>query len=197
MSERVNADFVNENLSAFGSYQRSFAKFYKASATAVVNWNKSNVLFVIDPENPAADQINTFENITQRYNVSFGTQFRELPNIDFGYAINISENPNTTFTTHSPFARLDYLFLKHFALRADYTYNDFSDRAGTIQNTYDLLNASLSYRKKDAKFEYTISGTNLLNTTSINRDSFNLFNFNSSQYFVQPRYLIFSLRYNL
>ena len=197
VSERVNADFTNENLSAFGSYQRSFAKYYKASATAVVNWSKNNVLFVIDPENPASDQINTFENITQRYNVSLGTQFRELPNIDFGYAVTINENPNTTFTTHSPFARLDYLFLKHFALRANYTYNDFSDRQGTIQNTYDLFNASLSYRKKDAKFEYTISGTNLLNTTSINRDSFNVFNFNSTQYFVQPRYLIFSLRYNL
>jgi outer membrane receptor protein involved in Fe transport len=60
-----------------------------------------------------------------------------------------------------------------------------------------ILNASINYRKKDAKMEYRISGTNLLNTTSLNDDSFNQTGFRTSQYIVQPRYVVFSLKYNL
>jgi hypothetical protein len=55
----------------------------------------------------------------------------------------------------------------------------------------------LIYQKKDSKFEYKISGTNLLNTKSINDDSFSQFSTRTSQYTVQPRYLIFSLKYNI
>ena len=71
-------------------------------------------------------------------------------------------------------------------------------RAGSESyNQYDFLSASLIYQKKDSKLEYKLSGTNLLNTTSINDDSFSQFSTRTSQYTVQPRYLIFSLKYNI
>ena len=45
------------------------------------------------------------------------------------------------------------LFLKAFTFKTDYTYNNFSNESGTL-NSYEFLNASLSYRKnKDAKLE--------------------------------------------
>jgi hypothetical protein len=199
ISENVNADFTNESLSAFGTYQRSFNKYYKIGFNANISWNKNNQLLVnpADPFNPASDFVRTFENWNQNYRFNFGTQFRELPNIEVGYGLNLRENPGATFTTHSPFVNLDYQIIEGLNLGANYTYNDFRSDAGNVNNTYDLLSASINYRKKGGKFEYRISGTNLLNTTSINNSSFNITSFNASQYFVQPRYLIFSLKYNL
>jgi hypothetical protein len=199
ISERINADFTNESVSGTFSYQRSFKKYYKASASTNITWAKNNQLFVnpSDPTNPAADFSREIENWNQFYRVSFGTQFQKLPNLEAAYGININENPNTVFTTHSPSITLDYRIIEGLALTSTYTYNDFRSRDGNINNTFDLLTASINYRKKDSKLEYRISGTNLLNTKSINRDSFNIVSFSSSQYFVQPRYLIFSLKYNL
>lgn len=199
ISENVNADFTNESLSAFGNYQRSFNKYYKIGFNASVSWNKNNQLIVnpTDPFNPASDFIRTFENWNQNYRVNFGTQFKKLPNLEVGYGLNLSENPGVTYTTHSPFANLDYQIFDGLALEANYTYNDFRSDVGDVNNTYDLLSASINYGKKGSKLEYRISGTNLLNTKSINNNFFNITNYSSSQYFVQPRYLIFSLKYNL
>ena len=199
ISERVNGDFSNESISGTFSYQRSFLKYYKTSASTNVTWSKNNQLFVnpSDPTNPSSDFSRNIENWNQFYRVSFGTQFQKLPNLEAAYTINISENPSAVFTTHSPSITLDYRIIEGLALTSTYTYNDFRSRDGNINNTFDLLTASINYRKKDSKLEYRISGTNLLNTKSINRDSFNIVSFSSSQYFVQPRYLIFSLKYNL
>lgn len=199
ISERVNGDFSNESVSGTFSYQRSFKKYYKASASTNITWSKNNQLFVnpTDPTNPTSDFSRNIENWNQFYRISFGTQFQKLPNLEAAYGISISENPNTIFTTHSPSITLDYRIIEGLALTSTYTYNDFRSSDGNINNTFDLLTASINYRKKDSKLEYRISGTNLLNTKSINRDSFNIVSFSSSQYFVQPRYLIFSLKYNL
>ena len=199
ISERVNGDFSNESISGTFSYQRSFLKYYKASASTNVSWSKNNQLFVnpSDPSDPASDFSRNIENWNQIYRVSFGTQYQKLPNLEAAYSVIINENPNAVFTTHSPSITLDYRIIEGLALTSTYTYNDFRSRDGNTNNTFDLLTASINYRKKDSKLEYRISGTNLLNTTSINRDSFNIVSFNSSQYFVQPRYLIFSLKYNL
>jgi hypothetical protein len=199
ISERVNGDFSNESISGFFSYQRSFLKYYKASASTNITWAKNNQLFVnpSDPSDPASDFSRNIENWNQLYRVSFGTQFQKLPNLEAAYSIIINENPNAVFTTHSPSITLDYRIIEGLALTSTYTYNDFRSRDGNINNTFDLLTASINYRKKDSKLEYRISGTNLLNTKSINNDSFNVVSFNSSQNFIQPRYLIFSLKYNL
>lgn len=199
ISERVNGDFSNESVSGTFSYQRSFKKYYKASASTNITWSKNNQLFVnpTDPTNPTSDFSRNIENWNQFYRISFGTQFQKLPNLEAAYGISISENPNTIFTTHSPSITLDYRIIEGLALTSTYTYSDFRSSDRNINNTFDLLTASINYRKKDSKLEYRISGTNLLNTKSINRDSFNIVSFSSSQYFVQPRYLIFSLKYNL
>ncbi len=199
VSERQNADFENENLSGNVGYQRSFLKFYKASIGANANWNRTNTLRVNpqDPTNLDADFIQTTESIGQSYRFSLGTQYRKWPNLEAGYSIALNDYQGTTFTTHQPFIKLDYYFLNGFSITSDYNYYNYGNSSGTIENVYDFLNASINYRKKDAKMEYRISGTNLLNTTSLNDDSFNQTGFRTSQYIVQPRYVVFSLKYNL
>ena len=80
---------------------------------------------------------------------------------------------------------------------ADYDYYFFRDRADTVENEYGFLKASLSYQKEDSKWEFSVNGTNLTNNTEINQDTFNDFFFSTSSYFVQPRYVIFKVKYDL
>ncbi|MFY7730559.1 MAG: hypothetical protein ACOVRN_13645, partial [Flavobacterium sp.] len=82
-------------------------------------------------------------------------------------------------------------------LTADYTYNHYYNNTRTSDNEYDFLNASAMYLTKSKKWEFKVSGTNLLNTTSLNDDSFNQFSTRISRYRVQPRYLLFSVKYNI
>lgn len=199
VSERVNANFENRSVNGTAGYQRTFKKFYKANFGLNMNWSQFNTLRVnpTDPLNTEADFVQTTESFSQTYRTSLGTQFTKWPNIEIGYTITLNDYQGTTFTTQQPFAKLDYFFLNGFSFNADYDYYSYTNSTGTVRNSYDFLNASLAYRKKDAKMEYRVGVTNLLNTRSLNDDSFNQIGFRTSQYFVQPRYLIFSLKYNL
>src|SRR5690554_6751009 len=77
------------------------------------------------------------------------------------------------------------------------TNHCYYNKSKTIDNQFDFLNASLAYQKKDSKWEYRLSATNLLNTKTRNSDFFNQFSIVTSQYWIQPRYVIFTLKYNL
>jgi len=199
-SERVNASFENESLNGVVGYQRSFLKYYKGSLGVNLNWSKFNTLRV-NPSNPAdnsLDFVQTTESFSQTYRASMGTQYKTWPNLEVGYTLVLNDYQGTTFRTQQPFARLDYFFLNGFAFDATYDYFQYTNSLGTVNNTYDFLNTSLSYRKKnEAKMEYRVGVTNLLNTSSLNDDSFNQTSFRTSQYVVQPRYIVFSLKYNL
>lgn len=199
ISERANLDVENENLNGNIGYQRSFMKYYKASVGLNMNWSRFNTRRInsADPENPNADLIQTTESFGQTYRASLGTQFKMWPNLEVGYTITLNDYQGETFKTQQPFVKVDYFFLNGFSFTANYDYYNYSNTSGSVDNKYDFLNASLNYRKKDAKMEYRIGATNLLNTGSLNDDSFNQTGFRTSQYFVQPRYIILSLKYNL
>jgi hypothetical protein len=199
VSEKVNANFENESLNGVLGYQRSFMKYYKASINLNMNWSKFNSLRANpeDPLNPLIDFVQTTESFSQTYRGSLGTQFKIWPNLEIGYSLTLNDYQNTVFKTKQPFVKFDYFFLKVFSLTADYNNFNYSNSEGTINNKYEFLNSSFSYRKKDAKMEYTVAATNLLNTKTINDDTFNQTGYRSSQYLVQPRYVVFSLRYNL
>ena len=115
---------------------------------------------------------------------------------DSSYTVN--DYNNSKFYTDKPFVRLDYYFLKSFSFVSEYEFYHYYNKNKTVENEYDFLSASLIYQKtKDSKWEYKISATNILNTKSLNDDSFSQFSTRTSQYTVQPRYLIFTLKYNL
>src|SRR5690606_13721888 len=140
---------------------------------------------------------NWTESFSQNYRGSFGTSFEKYPNVELGYSITINDYLNNLFYTSSPLAKLDYYFLNVFSLTADYTFNSYYNKEKTVDNQYAFMNASLAYNKKGSKWEYRVGATNLLNTKTLNSDSFSQFSIYTSQYTVQPRYIIFSLKYNL
>jgi hypothetical protein len=193
-STPINSSFADETFSASGNYSRSFLKNYKATARASVNWSKFNNIQNVNGQDIAISN----ESITQSYTLSASTNYKNFPNIELGYNYLINDYQGDIFYTDKPFARLDYYFLDGFSFVAEYEYYHYYDNEKSVDNEYDFLSASLIYQKtKVSHWEYKISGTNLLNTKSINDNSFNQYAISNSQYRVQPRYLIFSIKYNL
>ncbi|OXB24453.1 TonB-dependent receptor [Flavobacterium tructae] len=188
-SSPYNSNLADETFTGMGNYGRSFLKNYKASANATFNWSKFN--------NIQNNILATTESFSQSYTVRASTNYKNFPNIEFGYNALINKYSGSTFYTDKPFARLDYYFLKSFSFVSEYEFYHYYNADKTVDNEYDFLSASLIYQKKDSKWEYKIAATNLLNTKYLNDDSFSQFSTRVSQYTVQPRYIIFSMKYNL
>lgn len=190
VSTSINSNFADESLSGNANYGRSFARNYKASLNLGVNWSKFN--------NIQNNIFRTTESLTQNYTVKLATNYKNLPNLEIGYSFTTNDYSGTKFLTERPSAKIDYFFLESFSFVAEYEYYHYTNNKKTVNNEYDFLSASLIYQKtKDSKFEYKISATNLLNTQTLNDDSFTQFATRTSQYTVQPRYIIFGLKYNL
>jgi hypothetical protein len=189
-SAPYNSDFADETASAFAMYSRSFLKNYKASLNTRLGWSKFNNIQNASPT--------VRESFTQTHTITAATNYKNLPNLEIGYSLTVNDYNNTKFYTDKPFVKLDYYFLKSFSFVSEYEFYHYYNGDKTVNNEYDFLSASLIYQKtKESKLEYKIAATNLLNTTSLNDDSFSQFSTRTSQYTVQPRYIIFSVKYNL
>ncbi|WP_166922913.1 carboxypeptidase-like regulatory domain-containing protein [Flavobacterium poyangense] len=188
-STPYNSNLADETFSGMVNYGRSFLKNYKASVNASFNWSKFN--------NIQNNVLATRESFVQSYTVKAATNYKDLPNIEFGYNALINQYSGSTFYTDKPFARLDYYFLDSFSFVSEYEFYHYYNSDKAVDNEYDFLSASLIYQKKDSKWEYKIAVTNLLNTRYLNDDNFSQFSTRVSQYTVQPRYIMFSMKYNL
>ncbi|WP_430399396.1 carboxypeptidase regulatory-like domain-containing protein [Flavobacterium sp.] len=199
----MNSNFADETFSGNFNYGRSFARYYKASGGVNVNWSRFNNIRVYpdsdsDPTNNPTE-IQTTKSFTQNYNVRFSTNFKTVPNIGLSYGLTINDNFSDVFYTDSPAVTLEYYFLDAFSFTSEYNFYHNRNKSKTIETEYDFLNASLIYQKKDSKWEYKLSATNLLDTRALNDNSFSQLGGSStfSSYVVQPRYVILSLKYNL
>ncbi|KOS06338.1 TonB-dependent receptor [Flavobacterium akiainvivens] len=198
-----NSNFADEAITGRAGYNRSFARYYKASVSANVSWSRFNNFRFDNGAGTGEDvtiddairQVN--EQFSQTYTASFGTNYKTWPNLELGYSVNINDYANSKFYTHSPFARMDYLLTPNITLTADYTYNHYYNNARTSDNEYDFLNAYVMYAIPNSKWEFKVGGTNLLNTGSLNDDSFSQFSTRTSRYTIQPRYLLLNIRYSL
>lgn len=191
-----NSPFGDENLSGNFRYGRSFLKYYKANFSTNLNWSKFYNIQV-NPQNALEEVVDT-ESFTQNYRIGASTNFKNIPNIELSYSYTVNQYPNDTFYTDSPSVKLDYFFLKSFSFVSEYEFFHYYNKDKSVDQEYDFLSASLTYQKtKASHMEYKIAATNILNTTSINDDGFSQFSTRNSQYIVQPRYIIFSMKYNL
>jgi len=195
-SVNMNSAFADETLSGSGTYGRSFLRYYKASLGASLNWSKFNNLRVYSP---TEESVQTTESFTQNYTARFSTNYKKIPNLEFAYNFTVNDFSSDTFYVDSPSVTLEYYFLDAFSFTSEYSFYHNRNKAKTSNNEYDFLMASLMYQKKDSKWEWKLSGTNLLDTKSINDSSFNQLGGSSSfsSYIVQPRYLILSVKYAL
>ena len=188
----LNSDFADESLTTTGRFERRFGKF-QVRMNANFSYNKFNQFI--------NEQRSVNENYTHSYRARLRTNFREAPNVSLSYRYTINDNDlgatRTKFFTKAPAIEFDAYLFKSLTFLADFSYTNFSDEESTI-NDYEFLNASLSYRKnKDSKWEYELKATNLLDTKSQNSTSTGNVSVRATEYFVQPRFITFRLRYNL
>ncbi|MCL5127639.1 carboxypeptidase regulatory-like domain-containing protein [Algibacter sp. L4_22] len=192
VSSPYNSNLADESASINARVQKTIGKF-RATGTGNLSYTKYNQLVNNLPF--------TNENYTQSYRGELRTNFREAPNFEFGYRYSIQDNDQgtqrTKFYTKAPSVKFDALILKSFTFKTDYTYNNFSDEEKTI-NSYEFWDASLAYRKdENSKWEYEIKASNLLNTRSQNQSSVSTISVSATEYYIQPRFLTFRIRYEL
>lgn len=188
----INSNLADETVTASGNFQRTFGKV-KVSSRASLNYSNTN--------NIVNEAQRNSKSFGQNYRASLASSYTNAPNLELGYTFIINDYDNggteSTFYTSRPFAEFDASFLKSFIFLADYQYNSYRDKADTVDNSFAFLNASLSYQRKDSKWEYTLKGTNLLNTQELNQDTFNDLFSSTSAYTVQPRYVLLKIKYEL
>ncbi|MFT5103960.1 MAG: hypothetical protein ACI86C_001621 [Candidatus Latescibacterota bacterium] len=187
-----NSSFADENISAFGRIQRTFGKL-RASLNVNLNYSKINQ-FV-----QSNQSLN--ESFTHSYTPGLRTNYKEAPNVSFRYRYAVSTNNQgssaTSFYTNAPSIEFDAYIKKAFTFRTNYTYNRLSDTGGEI-NSFQNWDASLAYRKSaDAKWEFELKATNLLDIDSQVQNSSNNISVFTSETFVQPRFVTCRLTYTL
>lgn len=187
-----NSGFADETLTAFGSFQRRFGKL-QATMRGNFTYSKFNQFI------QGVRSVN--ENYVQTYRPSLRTNFKTAPNVELSYEYTISDNDQGStrnkFFTSAPTIEFDALILKTFTFRTDYSYNNLSNEDGTL-NSFEFWNASLSFKKnQDAKLEYEVRATNLLDTKSQSQSNTSNISVSTTEYFIQPRFVTFRLIYSL
>lgn len=188
----INSSLEDETFSGSGSFQRTFGKI-KVKTNASLSLSNTFNIVNNTPQNS--------KSLTQDYTASVGSSFANAPNLELGYRYSISDynngNTGSTFYTSRPFIKFDAAFLKDFIFLLDYDLYRYSDKANTVDNKYGFMDASLTYQKDGSKWEYSINATNLTNNHSLDQNSYNDLYFSTSNYVVQPRYVILKVAYQL
>lgn len=187
-----NSNFADENVNVFGRVQRTFGKI-RASLSTSFNYSKINQFI------QGVQSLN--ERYTQSYTPGIRTNYLKAPNINLRYRYSVSTNNQgnrkTTFITNAPSFEFDAYIWKAVSFRTNYSYTN-QDLGNGESQSFQNWNATLSYRKnRDAKWEYEIKATNLLNIDSQVRSSANNFSVFTSETFIQPRFVTFRLVYTL
>lgn len=187
-----NSNFADENVSANGRVQRTFGKL-RASVSTNFNYSKNNQFI------QGRQSVN--ERFTQSYTPGLRTNFKVAPNVRLRYQYSINTNNQgtnkTVFYTNAPSIDFDAYILKSITFRTDYAYNRQKEKTGEAQY-FETWNASLAYRKdRDAKWEYEIRATNLLDIDSRINNGANTISVSTSETFIQPRFVTFRVRYEI
>ena len=187
-----NSNFADENFNIFGRIQRTFGKI-RTSLNSSFNYSKINQFI--------QGQQSLNEGFTQSYTPEVRTNFRVAPNVRLRYRFSITNNNQgnreTKFITKAPSVEFDAFIINKFTFRTNYSYTTQSQDKGDAQS-FQNWDANLSYRKdKNAKWEYELKASNILNIDSQVRNTANNFAVFSSETFIQPRFITFRVVYRL
>ena len=187
-----NSSFADETVNVFGRVQRTFGRV-RATLNASFNYSKINQFI--------QGQRSVNEGFTQTYTPGIRTNFKVAPNINLQYRYSRTNNNQgggeTTFVTNAPSVELDAYIWKAVTFRTNYTYTD-QDLGNGDSQSFQTWNATLSYRRdRDAKWEYEIRATNILNIDAQVRNRANNVSVFIAETFIQPRFLTFRLVYSL
>ena len=186
-----NSNFADENFNAFGRIQRTFGKI-RASLNAAFNYSKINQFIQGVPS------LN--EGFTQTLTPGIRTNFKVAPNVSLRYRYSVINNDqgnrSTKFIVQSPSIEFDAYIWEKITLVSNYSYT--RQDLGTQVQSFQNWDAGLSYRKdKDAKWEFELKASNILNIDAQVRNSANNLSVFNAQTFIQPRFITLRGVYNL
>lgn len=187
-----NSNFADENVNVFGRVQRTFGKI-RATLNTSFNYSKINQFI------QGLQSLN--EGYTQTYTPGLRTNFKVAPNLNLRYRYSITDNNQgdrkTTFITNAPSIEVDAYIWKRVTFRTNYSFTN-QDLGNGQSQSFQNWDATLAYRKnKDAKWEYEIKATNILDIDAQVRNSANNISVFSAETFIQPRFLTFRFVYSL
>jgi len=189
-----NTDFNDQTISANGRFSKTFKK---------LKWNISGNVSFSDLNNIINGENRNTQNLNQNYRTSLETNFKNAPNFEVGFSRQITNSDNgftdRTFFTDRPFANFEVNFLKRFTFAADWEYFNYDDNDDStdLLNTYQFLEANLYYQKPDSKWEFRVQATNLLDVDVISQNNVNDISISNTEFFVQPRIVMFTVKYDL
>ncbi len=188
----ININNPEENLNASISYSKRYISWnYRLNA----NVSKNKYFSIINNIETQSVSYN------QNYGVNLSSNLTGFFNMDLGYKLNLkrfnTSNRKSLYLTHIPSLGIDLSFFDHsLLLKTKYDYYNYRDRSHVINN-YAFLSADLYYQKPGSKWEFVLSGNNLLGTNSLNSESLSDLMIATSKYYVQPKYWMFKINYKL
>ena len=143
--------------------------------------------------------LNISKNISSTF--SMETSFKEHPNVEIGYTKSFNNysatNGITKFENDRLFIDLEYDFLKHFIVKADYSFDTYTNKTTAVTNKFDTANASLFYQVEDSPWGFEVNATNLFNITFKQQNSFSSFLISDNKTYILPRIIMFKVTYKL
>ncbi len=188
-SSVVNSPLPNENLNGYFRLEKSYKPI---TITVSASSNRSIQYNYIE------DRLVKNTNFSFNHSTSIEYKPSNLFETEIGlektYDKYQSGLTNSFFTTTTPFANAK-LTLKNIKLDVDYEL--FQYKNGDTKNFYDILDFSIRYQKEKSPWEFAIAGLNILNNSSVRRNSFDANFISTYEYFIQKRYVTFSIQYEL
>jgi len=141
------------------------------------------------------------KSVNNSYKVSAKTLYDKFPIIEFGFEQRTgnytSSNQTSKFVTNQPYVNIDYNFLEGFIFSFEYENYKYQNKTFNQQNTYQIANTTLSYKKEDSAWSFKINAQNLFNVQFKQQNSFSSYIITDSKTYILPRIVMFSVGYNL
>jgi len=142
------------------------------------------------------------QSFSPNFSVAASSNLSGFFNFDMTYNLKLNQFDNgvyqSQYMTHTPGIGLELSFFKNqLLIKTKYDYYLYRNKDKSVQNQYAFMNAEIFYQKKGSKWEFILSGTNLLQTNSIDSENLSELYFATSQYLVQPNYWLLKVNYKL
>lgn len=187
----INAGQANRIVSGFANVEKRFDHF-RISGSVNLSQTVTN--------NQIESQLIENDNFNQQYELSMSARLFKKLSVRSGYTVSVNKYSSgdfsNTFVNYRPNVGTT-LNIKGFRLETTYSFNKYVNKDQNQDSSFDVLDASLSYRKSKSPWEFKIQGLNLLDTREVRRDSFSNNLISTFSYAIQQRYGLFTVKYDL
>jgi len=191
VSNTINATQANQVSSAYLTVEKRF-NYVRLNGRADLQQTILN--------NELEGEVIENDNFTQMYTFNASARLFKKLSVRAGYNVSINRYNSgvisSKFINQRPTFSTTYT-LKGLRFDAEYAFNKYRNPAQDQTTLFDILDISLSYRKAKSPWEFKVQGLNLLNTTSVQRDSFSDNLISTFSYDIQRRYGLFTIKYDL